>query len=48
MGTYDLLMDDSGNKEILEQTVMKSSVLMEYLHDDVRETNLKVNGFLRN
>ena len=30
MGTYDLLMDDSGNKEILEQTVMKSSVLMEY------------------
>ena len=30
MGTYDLLMDNSGNKGILEQTVMKSSVLMDY------------------
>ena len=48
MGTYDILMDNSGNKEILEQTVMKSSVLMEYLHDDVRGTNPNVNGFLRN
>ena len=48
MGTYDLLMDNSGNKDILEQTVMKSIVLMEYLRDDVLGTNLKVNGFLRN